>query len=337
MRAKPLPAEPSLARDRPLQIPSEAPALIRVQDLERRFGERVALAGLSLSVGGGERIALLGPNGSGKSTLLRILATLLRPTAGSAEVDGFDVVSHAAAVRHRLGTVFQSPSLDGKLTVLENLRIQGQLYGLGGAELRARMGGVLERFALAGRAGDRVETLSGGMKRRTELAKTLLHRPAALLLDEPSTGLDPAARLDFWSTLLALQAERGITVIVATHLMDEADRCDRVALLDQGRLVALGTPDELKARVGGRVLDLETGDPEALASRVAERLGIRTRPLGGLLRVEGEGTHDVAQRLQQAFPREIRAVRLGQPTLEDAFLRLTGNPLSGTPSNRPTP
>jgi len=173
-----------------------------------------------------------------------------------------------------------------------------------------------------------VESLSGGMKRRVDLAKTLLHRPKILLLDEPSTGLDPAARLDFWATLLELQQERGLTVVVATHLLDEADRCGRAALLDQGRLVALGVPEALKAQVGGPVLDLESGDADALAPRIAAALGLKTRKIGASLRVEGAAGFETAQRLQQAFPREILAVRLGQPTLEDVFLALTGKPLS---------
>jgi ABC-2 type transport system ATP-binding protein len=307
---------------------AEAAPLIRIRGLERRFGDRVALSGVSLDLHAGERVALLGPNGSGKSTLLRILATLLRPTAGQAVVDGLDVEREPGAIRHRAGTVFQSPSLDGKLSVLENLRIQGHLYGLRGRELTVRVAEALERFALGDRARDRVETLSGGTKRRVELAKTLLHRPAVLLLDEPSTGLDPAARIDFWAALLALQQERQITVVVATHLMDEADRCHRVVLLDRGRVIAQGTPDELKAQVGGPVLDLETADPTTLAPRLTERFGIRTRILGGLLRVEGQSTLEAAQRLQHAFAHEIRAIRLGQPTLEDVFLTLTGRPLT---------
>jgi ABC-2 type transport system ATP-binding protein len=173
-----------------------------------------------------------------------------------------------------------------------------------------------------------VETLSGGMKRRVELAKVLLHRPSVLLLDEPSTGLDPAARLEFWSTLLALQQERAMTLIVATHLLEEADRCTRVALLDEGRLVALDTPDALKARIGGPVLDVEAGDPDALLPRLAATLGLRARKIGHALRIEAAAGFETAQRIQQAFPREVLAVRLGQPTLEDVFLALTGRRLA---------
>jgi ABC-2 type transport system ATP-binding protein len=180
---------------------------------------------------------------------------------------------------------------------------------------------------LVEQAPHRVETLSGGMKRRVELAKALLHRPEILLLDEPSTGLDPAARLDFWTTLRALQQDQGLTIVIATHLLDEADRCHRVALLDQGRLVALGTPEDLKMRIGGPVLDVESTDPDRLAPRIAA-LGLRTRRSGAVLRIEGASGFETAQRLQHAFPREIVAIRLGQPTLEDVFVALTGKTLT---------
>ncbi len=324
----------AISKDRakdPVQNPTSVPQPqigIRIHELTRRFGKREALGGVSLNIEPGERIALLGPNGSGKSTLLRILATLLRPTGGQAEIAGHNVEQEPAAVRRRLGTVFQSPSLDLKLSVRENLDLQGHLYGLRGALLAERVAEMLERFSLSARAKDRVETLSGGMKRRVELAKTLLHHPDFLLLDEPSTGLDPAARMEFWNTLLALHAERGLTLVVATHLMDEADRCDRVALLDQGKLIAMDTPDVLKARVGGPVLDVETANPEALAPRITERLGLKAHRIGGWLRIETSGSFAAAERLQQTFPTEVRAVRIGQPSLEDVFLKLTGNPLS---------
>jgi len=308
--------------------PGSSTPAVSVRGLERRFGSRTALAGVTFDVAAGERLALLGPNGSGKSTLLRMLATLLRLSGGSAAVCGLDVTREPAAVRHRLGTVFQSPSLDGKLSVRENLQIQGHLYGLTGAELAGRIAEALERLALTERARDRVETLSGGTKRRVELAKVLLHRPSVLLLDEPSTGLDPAARLDFWSTLLAIEQERALTVIVATHLMDEADRCTRVALLDEGRLVAIDSPDALKARVGGPVLDVEAGDPDALLPRLSAALGLRAHKVGRALRIENAAGFDTAQRIQQAFPREVLAVRIGQPTLEDVFVALTGRRLA---------
>jgi ABC-2 type transport system ATP-binding protein len=309
--------------------------MVRVRGLGRRFGERVALAGVSFDLPAGARLALLGPNGSGKSTLLRTLATLLRPTEGEAWVDGHDVVREAMAVRRCLGTAFQSPSLDGKLTVRENLRFQGWLYGLSGAALRARMEEVLERLALLERAADRVETLSGGLKRRVELAKTLLHRPRLLLLDEPSTGLDPAARIGFWEVLAECQRGQGLTVIVATHLLDEAERCGQVALLDEGRLIALDTPSALKARVGGPVLTVQASAPARLAELIREHYGNPAAMVNGTVRLGAGAGLELAERLMRELPGEVLAVRLGRPSLEDAFLALTGHAIG--PSHEETP
>jgi ABC-2 type transport system ATP-binding protein len=317
--------------------------MVQVRGLVRRYGDRTALAGVSFEMAQGERLALLGPNGSGKSTLLRILATLLRPTEGTALVDGLDVTRDAAAVRRRLGTAFQSPSLDGKLTVRENLRFQGWLYGLSGARLRARSDELLARFSLADRAGDAVESLSGGLKRRVELAKTLLHRPSVLLLDEPSTGLDPAARLEFWDVLGVYQSAHGLTVIVATHLLDEADRCNRVALLHHGKLVALDTPEALKAQVGGQVVTVEAAQPQDLARRIQDRYGIAATAVNGMVRLPPGVGLDMAGRLLSDLPKDVLAVRLGRPSLEDAFLALTGHTLGEPtgesifePTNAPT-
>jgi ABC-2 type transport system ATP-binding protein len=309
--------------------------MVRVEGLVRRYGQRTALAGVSFTVASGERVALLGPNGSGKSTLLRTLATLLRPSEGRAGVDGHDVAREADAVRRRLGTAFQSPSLDGKLTVRENLRFQGWLYGLSGAALAARMDELLTRFSVADRAGDRVETLSGGLKRRVELAKTLLHRPSVLLLDEPSTGLDPAARLEFWELLGAYQQTHGLTVIAATHLLDEAERCTRVALLDRGQLVALDSPDALKARVGGLVVTVEATAPETLIQPIRERYAIAAAVSNGRIHLAPGVGLEIASRLLADFPREVQAVRLGRPSLEDAFLVLTGHTIGATEEHLP--
>jgi ABC-2 type transport system ATP-binding protein len=326
----------ALAQQRP--APAETEIAIAVQALGRRFGEREALRDVTFSVAQGERLALLGPNGSGKSTLLRILATLLRPSSGGAAIQGHDVAGDPAAVRRCLGTAFQSPSLDGKLTVTENLRFQGYLFGLSGRELAARIALLLERFGLTERARERAEALSGGMKRRVELAKTLLHRPAVLLLDEPSTGLDPAARREFWELLIGYQREAELTVVVATHLLDEADRCGRVALLHEGRLVALDSPEALKAGVGRQVVTVETPDPPALADRIVRQLGIAATPDGGCVRLEAggkDGGLELAARVLHAFPREALAVRLGHPSLEDAFLALTGHTIADTQEPRP--
>lgn len=302
-------------------------AMVEVRSLGFRYGERAALEGVSLTVPRGAFFALLGPNGSGKTTLFRMLSTALRPVEGSAAIDGLDLVRQADEVRRRLGVVFQSPSLDGKLTVAENLRFHGLLFGMGGAALRARADEMLEQFSLSERRKDRVDTLSGGLKRRVELAKALLPAPPLLLLDEPSSGLDPAARLEFWTVLARLRQQSGLTVVVATHLMDEAERCGRVALLDRGKLVAEDAPDALKRQLGGDVLTIETAQPEALAESIRRELALVPQVSEGRLRLEaGDGLGTAARVLKQ-FPAEIRALTLGRPTLEDVFLARTGHAL----------
>jgi ABC-2 type transport system ATP-binding protein len=304
------------------------PEAVCVERLALRFGARMALDNLDLAVAAGERFALLGPNGSGKSTLLRVLATLLRPSAGHARVDGLDVRGRSGDVRRRLGVVFQAPTLDGKLTVAENLRFQGHLYGLSGRALAARSDDLLARFGLGERRRDRAETLSGGLRRRVELAKALLHRPSVLLLDEPTSGLDLASRRAFWETLDALHGEGGLTVMVATHLMDEAERCGRVALLDEGRLVALDTPAALKGELGEAVLTLESADPPALARGLAERLGLHGIVQDGVVRVPGAVDAALGPRLLAQFPDEVSGFRLGRPTLGDVFLARTGHTMT---------
>ena len=307
--------------------PESARAMIRVENLSYDYSGRRALHAVSFDVGRGELFGLLGPNGSGKSTLLGILASLRALGSGRAEVDGQDLASQPAAVRHRLGVAFQSPSLDKKLTVEENIRFQGYLFGLSGKALAARVNEMLERFGLLERRGERAEILSGGLKRRVELAKALLHKPPVLLLDEPSTGLDPAARLEFWQVLGDMRREDQLTVVVATHLMDEAERCDRVALLDEGKLVALDTPQSLRSELGGDRVILESAQPDRLAQEIRERLGIEASMEGDAVRLESEDGMALAQKLMAAFPEQVRAVRVGKPTLEDVFLALTGRKL----------
>ncbi|MBV8207837.1 MAG: ATP-binding cassette domain-containing protein, partial [Acidobacteria bacterium] len=220
-------------------------SVIEVSDLVHRYGDRQALAGISFTVAPAEIFGLLGPNGSGKTTLFRILSTLMLPSAGRALVMGYDVAQEPRAVRMRIGVVFQAQSIDVKLTAEENLRHQGHLYSLSGRELTERIREMLQRVGLADRAGDRAETFSGGMQRRLELARGLLHRPSVLLLDEPTTGLDPGARRDLWQYLESLRDESGISVLVTTHLMEEAEHCNRLAIMNEGRIVALGTPAAL--------------------------------------------------------------------------------------------
>ncbi|MBI4514845.1 MAG: ABC transporter ATP-binding protein [Deltaproteobacteria bacterium] len=298
---------------------------IRVERLRHVYGSRVALDDVTFSVSRGEIFGLLGPNGGGKTTLFRILSTLLAPSGGMATVLGDEVTAAAAAARRHLGVVFQHPSLDGKLTVSENLQHHGHLYGLYGRELRRQVTAMLLRFGLAERAGDRVETLSGGLQRRTELAKALLHRPPVLLLDEPSTGLDPGARRDFVQHLHRLRDQDGVTVVLTTHFMEEAERCDRIAILHQGQVVGAGPPAELKSRVGGDVVVMHTRDAAALRLKLRQRFGCEAALVDGTLRLERPRGHEFVRDVVEAFPDDVSMVTFGKPTLEDVFIHLTGH------------
>ncbi len=296
--------------------------MIEVDKVTHRYGERRALEEVSFDVAPAEIFGLLGPNGGGKTTLFRVASTLLVPTSGSVRVLGS---GDAMAVRRAIGVVFQSPSLDRKLTAAENLRHQGHLYGLSGAALRARAAEMLARVGVADRAGERVEGLSGGLRRRVEIAKGLLHRPKVLLLDEPSTGLDPGGRIDLWRYLRQIREQDGTTSLLTTHLMEEAERCDRLGLLDRGRLVALGTPAELKAGIGGDVVTVRGAETEALAAAIAERYQVAAQVVEGAVRFETPDGAALLPRLFGAFPGRIEALSVGKPTLEDVFVRLTGH------------
>ncbi len=298
--------------------------MIAADNLVHSYNGRAALGGVSFRVGEGEVYGLLGPNGSGKSTVFRILSTMMLPQAGRAEVAGFDVARESERVRRHAGVVFQSQSLDKKLTVEENLRAQGHLFGMSGPALGRRVEEVMRRLRLADRRGDLVGVLSGGLRRRVEVAKALLHEPKVLLMDEPSTGLDPGARRELWQHIEDLRRGQGVTVLLTSHILDEAERCDRLLLLHQGKAVREGTPAELKARVGGDVVVLETADPEALRAQVAGRFGVAPRIVEGALRVEITNGHRFITEVVEAFPGAIASVALHKPTLEDVFLDETG-------------
>lgn len=302
-------------------------AAIRIDEVSHTYGEREALVGISLEVQSGEMFGLLGPNGGGKTTLFKILSTLMPLTQGRIEIFDDDLSRQADAVRSRLGVVFQHPSLDAKLTVFENLQHHGHLYGLWGSSLRQSAHTILQRLGLLERRQDVVETLSGGLQRRVELAKALLHKPSILLLDEPSTGLDPGARLDFTATLEELRAKRGVTILLTTHILEEAEHCDRVGILHEGRLVALGTPDELKRQVGGDVVVIDTPQPEVLRQRIMERFACVPVVVEDKLRVEIEQGHAFVRDVVEAFADMVRSVTFGKPTLADVFVHLTGHQL----------
>ena len=304
---------------------STQPAAISIQDLRHSYGERKALDGVSFDVYPSEIFGLLGPNGSGKTTMFRILSTLMLPTGGRAVIMGFDAAKQPDQLRKQIGVVFQAPSIDVKLTAAENLRHVGHLYGLRGRALSAHIEETLSRVGLLDRANDAAETFSGGMQRRLELAKGLLHRPAVLLLDEPTTGLDPGARRDLWQYLSILRDEQRVTVIVTTHLIEEAERCDRLAILSEGHLVALGTPTELKHEIGGDVILFEAKDPESLARRVSARFGLEAIVIDEKVRLEREQGHRFVTDVVEAFPGEIDSLTVAKPTLEDVFIHRTGH------------
>src|SRR5882762_5533237 len=306
--------------------PTSYEPVISVENLVHRYESRTALNGVSFDVRPAELFGLLGPNGSGKTTMFRILSTLMVAGGGRAVIMGFDAAKEPNQLRRQIGVVFQAQSIDLKLTAAENLWHQGHLYGLRGTALKSRITEMLARVGLSDRAREKAETFSGGMQRRLELAKGLLHHPAVLLLDEPTTGLDPGARRDLWQYLQILRDEEKVTVIVTTHLMEEAERCDRLAILNEGKLVALGPPTELKREIGGDVILLDvTGDPEALAERVSAHFSVQATVMAKQVRIELENGHRFIAGVVEAFPGEIQAVTVSKPTLEDVFIHRTGH------------
>ena len=304
-------------------------AVIQIEGLRHQYGDRVALNSVSFRVNRAEIFGLLGPNGSGKTTLFRILSTLMLPSDGRALILDHDVARDPSGVRRQIGVVFQSRSIDVKLSAEENLIHVGHLYGITGAALRKRVSEMLERVSLADRAKELAETFSGGMQRRLELAKGLLHRPQVLLLDEPSTGLDPGARRDLWQYLQILRDQEGVSILVTTHLMEEAEKCDRLAILSQGNLVGLGTPAQLKSEIGGDVILLDAHDAntaQKLAAAINARFEARAIVLDdGRVRMERAAGHRFVTDIVEAFPGAIDAVTVSKPTLEDVFIHRTGH------------
>ena len=299
---------------------------ITVENLTHTYSTRRALDNVSFNVASGEILCFLGPNGSGKTTLFKILSTLMPLTSGSVNILGLDLRTEAKAIRKLLGVVFQHPALDIKLTVTENLRHHGHLYGLKGKYLNNRIFQLLERFGIQNRAGELVEKLSGGLRRRVEIAKAMLHSPQVLILDEPSSGLDVGVRRQLTNYLNGLADSENMIILLTTHLLDEAELCNRVGILDNGKLVALESPDELKARIGGDVVLIESENCETLSTAVAEKFNVFPVPTENSIRIECERAHEFVRDVVTAFPDEIQAIRFGKPTLEDVFIKLTGNP-----------
>ncbi|MEZ6087841.1 MAG: ABC transporter ATP-binding protein [Pirellulaceae bacterium] len=302
-------------------VESESLAVEAV-DVRHAYDDHVALAGMSLRVPQGKIFALLGPNGSGKTTLFRLLATLMPLQSGELRVAGVGVAS-VMEVRRRIGIVFQSPSLDKKLTVLENLRCQAALYGIRGALLRRRETEVLQRLRLEDRKNDFCEKLSGGLKRRVELAKGMLHQPEVLLLDEPSTGLDPGARLDLWEALNEF-SKAGLSVVLTTHLLEEAEKADQIAILSEGKVIAQGAPDRLRSRMGAGLITITTEDPHAVCRRLREQLSLEGQALNNQVRLQSDHPGPLVSQLLDVLGDQATSVSVGRPSLEDVFIAETG-------------
>ena len=324
--------------------PPVSPPAVAIDGLSHRYpggdATRLALRDLSLTIAAGEKFALLGPNGGGKTTTFRILATLLEaaPPSPSVRVFGHDLARDPAAVRRQIGAVFQSPGVDLKLTARENLLVQARLYGLDRDAARQATQQGLEHFNLADRADERTEAFSGGMRRRLEIAKALMHRPRLLLMDEPATGLDPAARRALWDHLEALRQRDGLTIVWTTHQMDEADRADRLAILAEGQLLTTTTPAELKASLGGHVVIAQTTDPAdlpTLQQQITADLGPwedghAPAIVDEAVRFSHADGPAVVARVAEMMPGRLQRLSVGQPTLEDAYLHWAARPATTT-------
>ncbi|UBM38504.1 ATP-binding cassette domain-containing protein [Bremerella sp. TYQ1] len=301
-----------------------APRAVTIENVSHFYGKRKALDDVSLSIDPGEIFVFLGPNGGGKSTLFRLLSTLMPLREGDISVLGRSVRTHEHEVRQQIGVVFQMPSLDKKLTVAENIQQQAALYGISGQPLRERMSLLLEKLELQDRRNDYTEDLSGGLRRRVELAKGMLHSPKVLLLDEPSTGLDPAARQAMWRYLEFLRADQGVTVILTSHLLEEAEKADRIAILDQGKLVAIDSPDALKDRIGGDTITIRTRQPETLIDTLQAELGLSATEVSDTVRLETEDGPATIRAIMHAASELVDAITLAKPSLEDVFIAMTG-------------
>ncbi len=297
---------------------------ISVTDLAKTYGEVRAVRGINFSVAMGEVFGFLGPNGAGKSTTINMLCTLTKPTGGSARVADHDVVSERDDVRRNIGLVFQDPTLDGYLTAAQNLQLHAELYGVRSDLVKPRMQQVMEMVGLWERRDGTVGTFSGGMRRRLEIARGLMHSPRVLFLDEPTIGLDPQTRRSIWSYIHELQEREEITIFMTTHYMDEAEWCDRIAIMDHGEIVALDTPQALKAGVGKDRVTIHIDDNDAAIEALARQFGLEARTSEGAVVFSVEGGEQFVPRLFAEFELPIRAVAVSRPTLDDVFMSYTG-------------
>jgi ABC-2 type transport system ATP-binding protein len=297
---------------------------VLVEGLRKTYGTHEAVVDLDLSVAAGQTYGFLGPNGAGKSTTIGMLCTLIRPSAGRAEVAGHDIAREPDAVRRGIGLVFQESTLDGELTAEENLRFQADLFGMPRPLARRTIAELLDLVELTPRKDSPVRTYSGGMRRRLEIARGLLHTPRVLFLDEPTTGLDPQTRVAIWEHLHRLRAEQEITVFLTTHHLEEAEHCDRMAIMDRGQLVVEGTPAGLKGVVGADLVVLRTGDDEEAARAVRERFGIEAEAGADGVRLRTPDGAGFVPRLCAELTVPVHAVTVTPPTLDDVFLHYTG-------------
>jgi ABC-2 type transport system ATP-binding protein len=331
--------DPQLSPVADVPLPSGSPAspVIGVEGLEKRFGEVHAVRGVSFEVWPGETFGFLGPNGAGKSTTINMLCTLVRPTAGRALVAGYDVVRQRDDVRREIGLVFQETTLDLQLSAAQNLRFHGQLYGVPGDELESRMRQVLELVGLWDRRDKDVVTFSGGMKRRLEIARGLLHSPRVLFLDEPTVGLDPQTRASIWEYLDELRHAEELTIFLTTHYMDEAEHCDRIAIMDVGEIVALDTPRALKSAIGTDRIRIDTPDVVQAEAAIARQFGLEAVSTPGGLVLQVADGEAFVPRLLADIGVAVRSVSVTRPTLDDVFMAYTGRTIRDAEASGPVP
>ena len=307
---------------------------IRVRGLVKQYGDLRAVDGIDLDISAGETFGFLGPNGAGKSTTIKILCTLVRPTEGVAEVAGFDVVKQRSEVRRHIGLVFQDTTLDAYLSAELNLRFHAELYGMPKDSLDQRLQQVLEMVGLWERRDDKVQNFSGGMKRRLEIARGLMHSPRVLFLDEPTVGLDPQTRLSIWGYINQLREQENITIFLTTHYMDEAENCDRIAIMDNGRIVAQDTPEELKASVGVDRVHISTADDVAAIAALAEHFHLEAEMRDDLVTFGVADGERFVPRLFAELDIPIRSVHVARPSLDDVFLTYTGRTIRDAEASR---
>ena len=316
---------------------------IDARQLVRKFGDFVAVAGVAFEVHQGEVFGFLGPNGAGKSTTINMLCTMLRPTTGTALVNGYDVTRQPHMVRQSIGIIFQDASLDDRLTGLENLHFHAMLYDIPRETFALRSKELLAMVDLTDKAGEQIRTYSGGMKRRLEIARGLLHHPKVLFLDEPTIGLDPQTRRHIWQYLMKLRQQEGVTMFMTTHYMEEAEHCDRIAVIDHGKIVALDTPEHLKGLVGGDIIAVRTSDNERAAAKLKAAKGADTRsgPDGQLIVETPNGDRFIPVLIDMLGndhpPITVESISVSRPTLEDVFIKLTGHAIRASEADATQP